>query len=53
MIEFIDNIYVFLSLLSIVATAVIWVLIQFKKLITLGGNHGRTMRGMSVHRQDK
>lgn len=41
MIELIDNVYVFLSLLSIVATAVIWILIQLKSLITLGGKHGR------------
>ena len=41
MIKLIDNIYVFLFLVSIVATALIYLFITVKQLIVLGGNYAR------------
>ena len=41
MIELIDNVYVFLFLVSIVATALIYLFITAKQLIVLGGKYAR------------
>ena len=49
LLDFIDSFYVLATVISLVATFVIFIFLSIAKIITLGGSHARSMFGARIH----